>query len=335
MFPNTIPPFFAWGPLGNWPAPASRRDLERRWAGIHAHNRWLAEFCGTLPGRRAGVAQLMLDDVERAVEEVNWVSEQPGLFGGVLVPNPNPDSGLDQLHSPVYEPLWTACERLGVVVNTHGGGGLPDLGAHPATPMMLFLEYGWYSHRPLVRLIYGGVLERHPQLTFVLTETGNSWVPGLLGELDWFYAKVVNARHGSVEERFGGSVRDELAHKPSEYWRRQCYLGASFLSARDCAQRVGTGVDRIMWGADYPHSEGTHPHTALALRQTFAGVDHREVAQMLGENAARAYGFDLDALGKVAAQVGPRVEDVDRPVSPEEVPADALSMALTKRPTPA
>ena len=83
-----------------------------------------------------------------------------------------------------------------------------------------------------------------------------------------------------------------------------------------------------MWGADYPHTEGTHPHTAEALRYVFAGVPHEEAQLLLGGNAARAYGFDFDALAKVAAKVGPRIADVDQPLSMDDVPEAAMTMAL-------
>ena len=68
----------------------------------------------------------------------------------------------------------------------------------------------------------------------------------------------------------------------------------------ECAQRDRIGVDRIMWGADYPHLEGTAPYTREALRHTFSGVDPAETAAMLGLNAAAVYGFDLGALAPLA-----------------------------------
>ncbi len=284
VYPNTIPPFF---PSGTLTLPDCRPDeYELRWAGIRAHNRWLADFCADLPGRRAGVAQLLLNDVDDAVAEARWVKDV-GLFGGVMVPNVAPDSHLPPLHAPVYEPLWAACAELGLPVNVHGGSGAPDLGPYPATPALLFVEYGWYAQRPLVRFILGGVFERHPDLTFVMTEQGSSWVPALLAGLDWAVDRMRNVP-GSIEERFGGEVARPLSLKPSEYWARQCFLGASFMGPVDCSVRAETGIDTIMWGSDYPHIEGTFPHTSQALRHTFAGVDPDEVARMLGVNAARA-----------------------------------------------
>jgi len=328
IFPNTIPPFFAGHLLFNGPDVTSKRELDQRWAGLHAHNRWLADFCAELPGRRAGVAQILLDDVDRAVSEIRWIREQPGLFGGVLVPNPNADSKVAPLHAPDYEPIWAALEDLGLPLSIHGGPGGPNLGAYPSTPMMMFLEFGWYAQRPLVRLIFSGALERHPNLKVVLTETGNRWVPHTLDELDGYYDRVMNGQAGSVEAMFGAFVRDNLTLRPSEYWARQCYLGASFMSRNDRDALPRTGVDRVMWGADYPHSEGTHPHTAEALRYVFAGVPHHETELVLGGNAAKVYGFDWSALERIADEVGPRVSDVDVPLALDEVPDAALTMAL-------
>jgi predicted TIM-barrel fold metal-dependent hydrolase len=326
VYPNTIPPFF---PSSTLTLPDCRpEDYELRWAGIRAHNRWLADFCAELPGRRAGVAQLLVNDVDDAVAEAEWVRDA-GLFGGVMIPNVSPDSHLLPLHAPVYEPLWDACEALGLPINLHGGTGAPDLGPYPATPALLFVEYGWYAQRPFVRFLFAGVFERHPDLTFVMTEQGSSWVPALLAGLDWAVDRMRNVP-GSVEDRMGGELARGLSLMPSEYWARQCFLGASFMGPVDCSVRAETNVDTIMWGSDYPHSEGTFPYTMEAMRHTFAGVDPDEVGRMLGRNAARAYRFDLDVLEPVAQRIGPRVADVSRPLEPDEFPVDALTAALDR-----
>jgi predicted TIM-barrel fold metal-dependent hydrolase len=326
VFPNTIPPFFPSNTLRL--ADCTPEEYALRWAGVRAHNRWLADFCSQLPGRRAGVAQLMLNDVDDAMEEVRRVKVD-GLFGGVLIPNVAPDSRLPPLHAPHYEPLWALCEDLDVPINTHGGSGVPDLGPYPASPVLMFMEFGWYAQRPLLRLMFSGVFERHPKLTFVMTEQGSSWVPGLLAGLDWAVDRM-RSLPGSSEERFGGDAVRQLSLKPSEYWARQCYLGASFMGPVDCSVRRETNIDTIMWGSDYPHSEGTHPYTMEALRYTFADVDPGEVTRMLGANAARAYRFDLDVLGPLAAKLGPRRADVASPLGPDELPDDALTPALDR-----
>jgi hypothetical protein len=75
------------------------------------------------------------------------------------------------------------------------------------------------------------------------------------------------------------------------------------------------GIDRFMWGSDYPHDEGTYPYTREHLRQVFPGIEPAKLAQILCGNAARLYGFDLEALAPLAAQVGPSVEELAAPLT--------------------
>jgi hypothetical protein len=101
IFPNTVPPFFPAAQLVA--RPPSARDFERRLAGIRAHNRWLADWCSLAPERRAGVAQIFLNDVDEAVKDVQFAKDA-GLRGGVLMPGRPDDSELAPLVDPVYEP---------------------------------------------------------------------------------------------------------------------------------------------------------------------------------------------------------------------------------------
>ena len=65
---------------------------------------------------------------------------------------------------------------------------------------------------------------------------------------------------------FERGITELLTLSPSGYWARNCYVGASFMSRAECDIRGQIGVSRIMWGADYPHIEGTWPHSQDALR---------------------------------------------------------------------
>jgi hypothetical protein len=59
------------------------------------------------------------------------------------------------------------------------------------------------------------------------------------------------------------------------------------------------------------------------MRAAFAGVDPVEVQAMLGDNAARCYGFDLAALRPIADEIGPRVADVEVTLPPQSLPPEA------------
>jgi hypothetical protein len=85
----------------------------------------------------------------------------------------------------------------------------------------------------------------------------------------------------------------------------------------------GVGVERIMWGNDYPHTEASFPYSHEALALTFHGLDTGDVAAMLGGNAAGVYGFDLDALAPLAAQFGPSKAAVHEGIDYESVPKEA------------
>jgi predicted TIM-barrel fold metal-dependent hydrolase len=322
VFPNTIPPFYPEPSLKVQMPGATEGDLELRWAGLRAHNRWLADFCAAAPGRRAGIAQIMLHDVDAAVREVEWAAEA-GLTGGILLPGAPPGSGLEPLYSPVYEPLWQACEDAGLPLNHHSGSAVPPLGGQPVDNVMFLVEVTWWAHRALWHLIFGGVLERHPALQLVFTEQGTSWIPETLGTLDYFFSRMSSSA-GSQEQEWGAEVVGKLSLRPSEYWRRQCHVGSSFMRPAEAALRHVVGVDKIMWGSDYPHKESSFPFSRAALRRTFAGLDPTEVQQMLGGNAAELYQFDMRRLSEVAARVGPTHEEIDQVLPVEEIPAEAV-----------
>jgi len=324
LFPNTIPPFFAQSNLTAIEPTAD--DYERRWAGVQAHNRWLADFCAAAPGRRAGCAQVFLNDLDDTLAEIRWAKENMHVLGGVLMPNVPPNSGLLPLWDPHYEPLWELCETLDVPINVHAGSGLPDFGQHEAARAIMLIELAWFAHRAVWHLIFGGVLERHPSLRVVLTEQGTSWIPRGLDTLDWFHRRMT---YGSAAEAvFFGAVAKQMTMTPTEYFQRNFWVGASFLRPSESPLRYEVGVDRIMWGADYPHSEGSYPYTTEALRAAFADVPPVEVRQMVETTAAQVYGFDLDALRKIGHRIGPTVDDVRVPLDPADYPADSTCNAF-------
>ena len=324
IFPNTVPPFFQEGNLVA--LPPSPADYPRRWAGVQAHNRWLAEFCQQAPGRRAGIAQIFVNDMDDALAEVRWAADHLQPCGGILLPSIPPGSPIPPLWEPHYEPLWTLCEQLDMPINIHGGSGLPDYGDHEAARAMMLIELPWFSHRAVWHLIFSGVLERHPNLRIAVTEQGVAWLPRGLDTLDWFYRRMTLPE--AAEARFFGAVAAGLSMTPSEYFQRNFWIGASFLRPTESPLRHRIGVDRIMWGDDYPHSEGSYPFTREALRVAFADCPTTEVRAMVETNAAAFYGFDLEALRPIGDRIGPTVEEVSTPLPSDAWPSRSTCNAF-------
>jgi predicted TIM-barrel fold metal-dependent hydrolase len=322
VFPNTVPPFFPSFVL--FARPPRPEEFEHRLAGIRAHNRWMADWCARFPERRAGIGQIFLNDIDEALADLQFIAEN-GLRGGVLISAIPPDvDWVAPLYDPVYEPIWAACEDLSIVVNSHGGTGMPDYGRYPATPLLFISEVPFYSQRPFVQLLFAGVFERHPRLRFVMTEQGAAWMPPMLAQFDHLLRQIRSTgRIGEMRYR----DEDALPRDASDYYRQNCWMGVSQPGGDDAAALERLGVDKFMWGSDYPHEEGTAPFTREHLRQRFHDVPEATLRRILAGNAAEVYGFDLNALAPLAARVGPTPDEIAQPL--DELP-DGANMALLR-----
>jgi predicted TIM-barrel fold metal-dependent hydrolase len=314
IFPNTVPPFYPSGAV-TAPAPLPH-DYRLQWAGMQAHNRWLVDFCKKAPGRRGGLAQVFLSNLDDAIAEVHWAKEQ-GL-AGVIIPSDHMLQ-LVNLYERRLDPFWKACSDIGMPVHRHaiGVGGPETEETGPAVIAVGVYETQLFFQRTLSHLMFGGVFERFPDLEFVITETGCAWIPDELRRLDG--AVRLGSQKGEIAYPLYHRTVEGL-NKPSDNWKNNMYIGASLMVGKDMDARDKIGVDRLMWGADYPHHEGSYPHNLLAMRLLFADVPEAETRKIVSENAAKVYGFDLDLLQKVADKVGPTVEEMHRPVTNEELP---------------
>ena len=320
VFPNTVPPFFPSFVLFAKPPTA--------------------EEYAPPPGRRARpqpVAEGLVQRVPRAARPVSARSSSttsttpsrtsPGSRSTACAAascsrtSPPDVKWVKPLYDPAYDRLWEVCQDLDIPVNVHSGTGNPDYGPYPTSMLLYINEVVFYTQRPFVQLTLSGVFERFPGLKFVMTEAGCSWVPPMLAQLDTVMAEASASRGRSARSATAptrscpGSATRVL---PAE---RAGWASAS-PDAADVAARHQIGIDRFMWGSDYPHDEGSHPYSREHLRAVFAGIDPGEVRMMLSENAAKLYDFDLDALAPLAAAVGPTVGEIATPI--DEVPTKTL-----------
>ena len=321
VFPNTVPPFFPTGALITYP-PTNRADYERRLEGIRTHNRWLVDFCSAHPERRCGLPQVFLFDLDDTIADLELAAENG--HSSFMLPAVPPDSGLPGLYDPVYDRLWAVVRDLDLTITQHGGSGNPKYGEAPAASLMFLLEVPFFAHRNLSHLVMSGVFERFPELRYVMTEQGVAWVIEDLRRMDGYHAQMASGRVGEL----GFSADLVLPDRPSEYFARNVWIGASFPSPSEADAMKKVGIDRMMWGSDYPHNESTFPYNRDHLRRSFSGWDEADLRKVFAENAAEVYRIDLDALVPLAERIGPSVDEVATPL--DEVPKDAFSPAFTR-----
>ncbi|MCE2392926.1 MAG: amidohydrolase [Proteobacteria bacterium] len=270
--------------------PLATRDPELRLASFRAYNDWLADFCSASPRRLLGIGYVPTDDVDRAIEEVRHIARR-GLSGMLIPPfPPDPDAeegnvvggsemiltgSRDRSYAEErFDPLWRAVLDEGMAVHMH-------LGARPTrTHEAHFLPDMVMSKltmaEPLALFIFGGLLERYPQLKLVSVESGIGWMPFVVHYMDHLWHKH---RHWTG---------NRLPEPPSVYFRRQI-LGTFLDDPVGVRERAEIGVENILWSSDYPHGETTWPNSHASIERHFEGVPEEDRYKITYENAARLY----------------------------------------------
>ena len=249
-----------------------------------------------------------------------------GIFGGVMLPAMQVTSKLPGYADDYYEPFWSACEEHGMVVNLHTGasGTATDAKflydqAHGG--MLGLYEVFVFTRRPLWFMIFGGVFDRHPDLKVVVTENGVQWLPSLIRDMESFFDT-----HG------GAPVRNYLRCVPRDYFEKHVWMGGSLMKRYEAEMRHEIGIDKLMWGADYPHLEGAAPVHREILRYIFGGMPEDDVRKMLGRTPSTSGVSTATLLQAVADRVGPTVADVAEPLALDDI-EDTFSWSLA-RPVP-
>ncbi|XOV89094.1 MAG: amidohydrolase family protein [Pseudomonadota bacterium] len=319
VFPNTVPPFFRKSIVTA--RPPRPEDYELTLAGIRAHNRWLKDFCAEDPDRRAGIGLILPNDLDEAIRDIEFIAAA-NLRGGVLLPLIPPDCNwLKPLYDPAWDRVFAAIQDSDLVMNQHSGQGSPDYGEGMVAEALWVTEVTYYCQAGYRHLIMSGAFEKFPRLKYILTESGCAWAPALLSQMDRIH---MGMKHGAIGELNYEGMEWVLKEPPSFYAARNCWYGASFPSKADLDGINQIGVDRVLWGNDYPHYEGTFPYNLESLRLTFSDIPEADRRKLLGLNAAELYRFDLEKLAPLAAQYGPTPEQVNQPLPREQIPRDSM-----------
>jgi predicted TIM-barrel fold metal-dependent hydrolase len=220
----------------------------------HVHD----ELIRTSP-RFVPTATLPLQSVELSIKEAQRCA---GLgFRAVFLPT-EPAKTDPYWNDDHWEPLWSAVEEAGLVIGVHIGTDAEGTRPYrnPGGALLNYLDTTFGGQKAAAQFVSGGALERHPNLRLLISEGGATWAPFVGDRLNEAYRQ-----HPMFDD-------GRLPKPPKEYIMEQVY--ASFQHDETAVPAyTAMGYTNILFGTDYPHIEGTFPHTQKVLHEVLDGVD--------------------------------------------------------------
>ncbi len=254
-------------------------DAELRAACQRAYNDWAHEFNSTDPNRLVLLADIPSHDPKAARDELLRVAKL-GLRGAIV----HQFQGTDPVFEDAWHPFWDAAQEVGLPISVHLGPGMhslrPQLGSWRMAAFVAVVPI--QLDEVLAGMIFSGILEKRPNVKFVLGEGGLGWIPYVVERLD----------HEQHKYGGGGQIKDvQLEMLPSEIFARQVYvtyedekLGVELIP------RIG--IENVMWASDYPHGDSTWPESRRALEGSpLAALGADAVKRITCDNAAGLYGI--------------------------------------------
>ena len=247
---------------------------------------------------------------------------------GILLPGVSPDTPwIDPLFTKTYDPLWAVCQELEMPVTHHSGGsGIPDYPKTPVTTLMFIMESGFFANRALWHLIMSGVFERFPGLVFAMTEQGSRLDPRRARSHGWAARADDRRAHRRARRARAEAV---LVHKPSDYFRRNCFVGASFPSPSDAAAFEKIGSIASCGAATIRITKRRSPTAASRYGDRSSAGAKTTCARSSPRTRRVVYGFDLAELAPLAAEFGPTVSEIATPL--DKIPAKATSPSFFRK----
>ena len=262
-------------------------DSELLTSTFRTYNDWVSEFCSAIPKRLKGIAMLNVDDVQEGVRELERCAKL-GFCGAMITVYPPEERSYDR---PEYEPLWAAAQDNAMPISLHIGTNRPGPGQEFAdldsASWSFMSNVDHWVRMSISNMIMAGVFERYPKLQVGSIEMELSWVPHFLDRMDYNYSQRAIGNVGDVT----GATRFKSGILPSDYFHSNIFLGfqEDALGIRD---RDIIGVDKLLWGGDYPHQESTFPRSRQIIEEILADCTDEERVLIAGGNSSRVYGFD-------------------------------------------
>ena len=263
-------------------------DAPLQEACFQVYNDWLMEYCKAAPDQLIGVAMISAYNIESAVQELERCA-QGGLRGCLVWQTPHPDLPFTSGH---YDPLWAAAESLRMPVSLHilTGHGYSKKQFELIRAGVRIQGVDHYRNsvntkqfeaaNAVLDLVFSGVMERFPELKFVIVENEVGWLPFMVQQWDYYY------------RRFSARNPMPLSMEPGAYVQRQVY--ATFFKDAVGGHLISRwGQDNYMWSNDFPHENSTWPHSREVIAQTLGHLPPDAMAKVLHQNVTNLYGLDF------------------------------------------
>lgn len=261
-------------------------DKELALACVRAWNDFqVEEWCASASDRLIPLGILPTWDPQLAAGEVERLA-QIGTRAVSFPDSPVP-LGLPSFHHPTHwEPLWNALEAADIPVCLHFGSGgyvpgfsftkpSPEDSAPFAVAIATFSTNLMWSTADLV---YSGMLQRHPNLKFMLSEGGIGWIPYLLERLDYTW------------ERHRWYQNISRTDRPSDLFHKHIW-GCFIDDVHGVNSREAIGIDRILIEVDYPHSDSNWPNSRKRIAENLVAVNDDDVHRIVELNARELLHF--------------------------------------------
>jgi predicted TIM-barrel fold metal-dependent hydrolase len=269
---------------------ALKHDIEATMASVHAFNLWLDEDWGfDRPDHRLIAAPIIsLADPDKALEEVDFVLARGAKL--VLV-RPAPVPGVVKprsLGDPVHDPVWARLAEAKVPVGFHlsdsgylhiaamWGGKSTFEGFGAKDPLDEVLLDDRAIHDTMASMIVHGVFTRHPQLKAVSIENGSYFVHRLIKRLK----KAANNQPKMFPE------------DPVEQLRNNVWIAPYYEDDLPELAEV-IGVEKILFGSDWPHGEGLE--SPLSFAEELTEFNDADIRKIMRDNALDLLGVNVSS----------------------------------------
>ena len=259
--------------LVGWP------DREVREMAFRVYNEYIADLQDRSGGRVYGVGLVNwwdADGARRTVQQVKDLGLRTFLLP--LFPGKDLDKNMIDYASSRMDGVWSAIEESGLPVSFHIGEN-PPMSPNEFNALPVGMMQSVSPFRDVFgKLIFGGILDRHPGLQIGFFEAGINWVPSALQD----------AEH--IGRSYEHLSNLKLRHDPRHYWEQ--HMCASFIVDPLGLELIDhIGVERAMWSTDFPHNESTYGYSPESLRSVVAALGPEKAAAVVSGNVQRFLGI--------------------------------------------